>query len=590
MLRLGPIRPNLAAPMPRPQTIGVYEVDHRLEGQSREVYLARSVLQPGRDFVLALFEVAEGDRLALEKEVKHCMQVEHPALTRTVEAFAHEGKEVLVFESVMGASLHSLMIHLEQEGERLSDGAILHLGRALVEALEASHGATDERGKPLPLVHGQLSPYQVLIAWNGDVKLLGVGLSTIFRLAASNAQIPAEALPYQAPEVRHGGQVTTRANVYSAAALLWALFLQRTPPTDGTSRLESLVTARPDIPGAVAAALDQALEPSITKRTITCQKLAKAFAGSKDACDREDLKWNMEVFRALIKVDEIIPTHSLPPSTLSQAPPDSISVMPPDSLPPDSDSQPAPASEPISGPPDSFDAFYDLPTERHDFSKFRVTAPSTRRSHSPVPRPTLLGTGPSPLSKSSEARSSQGKGNKRQRPLETDVGWELPGDDEAEPSTKRRDETKAPAGHQGSRRKPPRKGAPSSPGKRSKPRTAADQSADAPDTKRVLERRSGRRPAPRPRKEPPRRGTGDSRLRSAPARAKQIDDSWEDELLAAEAEAARSEEVREVRPSDPDAEVASIDEVVEVRPSDPDAVVTPSDDIAEVAPIKTTSK
>jgi len=477
--------------MSPPRTIGIYEVIRRLEGQSREVYLARSPLEADRDFVLALFEVSEGDRLALEKEVKHCMRVDHPAVTRTVEAFAHEGREVLVFESVVGASLHSLMAHLAREGEQLSDGAILHIGRALIDALEASHGATDERGKPLPLVHGQLSPYQVLIAWNGDVKLLGVGLSTIFRLAASTAQTPPEAEPYQAPEVRRGGQVTTRANVYSAAALLWALLMRKTPPDQGP--LESLVKARPEIPKALAKALDQALEPVITRRTMTCQQLAKAFAGAAEACDREDLKWNMEVFRALIKVDEIMPTHSLPPSTLSQAPPDSISVIPPDSVLPDSDSAPPPRSKSMTDPPDSFEPFYDAPTERHDFSKFKASASSSSLSKRQGAKPTLIGTGPQPPGSGAVKSSPEGRDD------DLDIDWDLPDEDE-EPATRRRAEDAtggaAPAGTKVGKdkngtkdtkdRKPPRlKPLARKDEAKSPKRTAAE---DGPATKRTAER------------------------------------------------------------------------------------------------------
>ncbi|MBW2455715.1 MAG: protein kinase [Deltaproteobacteria bacterium] len=618
--------------MSRPRTIGIYEVIRRLEGQSREVYLARSSLEPGRDFVLALFEVSEGDRLALEKEVKHCMRVDHPAVTRTVEAFAHEGKEVLVFESVVGASLHSLMGHLDREGEQLSDGAILHIGRALVDALEASHGATDERDKPLPLVHGQLNPYQVLIAWNGDVKLLGVGLSTIFRLAASNAQVPAEAHPYQAPEVRNGGQVTTRANVYSAAALLWALFMGQTPPDD-EERLESLVDARPEIPKAVAKALDQALEPAITKRTMTCQQLAKAFDSAADACDREDLKWNMEVFRALIRVDEIMPTHSLPPSTLSQAPPESISVVPPDSLLPDSDSAPPPRSRSLTDPPDSFEPFYDLPTERHDFSTFQASAASSKQlKKRQGAQPTLLGTGPA------VPRPGATKGD------EDDIDWDLSSDDEAEPSTLRA--TDRPSGeppdepqetkgtkngdrHLGKRAKgnkakavkrPDREDSPDT--KRAQerptpaPRPADDDEEDKDETKqrrqpapparpsRPRASQPGKPPAPRPGKKLPPRRAGPDRTRARPTKPAKLPKPARPkppgakERKGPKAEPTPRAPGVDSRPSDPgrDEDPAARDsapvvptpssgEVEELRPSDPDVGVTPTEDLADVSPL-----
>src|SRR5512133_1955338 len=112
------------AERPRSGTIGRYEIVRSIEGQEHELYHARDCDSDGarpRFVLLALFELGPEDARKLEKEVERCRPLVHPAVTRLVELFEHDGKHVLVYEAIPSMSLARLMRHLAEEGSRLAD-------------------------------------------------------------------------------------------------------------------------------------------------------------------------------------------------------------------------------------------------------------------------------------------------------------------------------------------------------------------------------------------------------------------------------------------------------------------------------------
>jgi hypothetical protein len=310
-----------------------FEVIRRLGGHDREVYLARRHgEQPPRRYILACFELGEIDAETFELEVAHCGAIEHPGIAKPVEMLFAGDNVVLVLEGTRGASLERLLDQLASEHEALSDGAALYLGLGLCEALHAAHTARDAEGTTVPLIHAQLGFHQLFVAWDGSVTLLGVGLSLLFRLAAGLDALPPSAEPYVAPEVRGGGMLTVRANVYSAAAMLWSLLAQEPFYSD---QLEPLSTRRPDLDPKLCAVIDRALDPSLVTRRVTPGALAAAIAACGLA-SRDELVAYMHWLRSFEALDDsTVGPESFPPARLSEAPPAAVPRLL--SLPPASD-------------------------------------------------------------------------------------------------------------------------------------------------------------------------------------------------------------------------------------------------------------
>lgn len=240
---------------------GAYEIESTIEGHGRELFVAKR-RGDQRRYIMALFELRAEDRETLEIEIARCVELTHHAILPVVDFLEHDDGLALVFEQVEGVTLQRVLEHVGVSEEPLSDAAVFYIAANLFGALDAAHTARDREDKVVPLVHAELGPHQIFVSWSGDVQLLGVGLSTLFRLASASQLDAPAAVPFVAPEIHYGGALTVRANVYSAAAIVWSLLARRIPPTDG-STAPRLLDLRPDLDRGVVSALDQALTPSL---------------------------------------------------------------------------------------------------------------------------------------------------------------------------------------------------------------------------------------------------------------------------------------------------------------------------------------
>ncbi len=283
-----------------PDRIGAYKVIRRLSRTgSADVYLGRMEGPMGFKRLCELKLVQntlEGDHELAEelaREAAICSRLNHPAILRMFDFFEFEKRLVLVVEHVDGADLERLLQHLSRRKQKLGDEAIWYIAQQLVGALGHAHSATDEEGNLTPVVHRNLAPDNVLVGWDGQVRLAGFGLGKILGRSPDTVVGVIKGRPgYMAPEQARGERVTPRADVYGVGLLLWCLLSGRVPPINGM-RPESLSSIRPDIAMELAAAIEAALEPSPDKRKITCtelehwlKKITKVDAGRQELRDK----------------------------------------------------------------------------------------------------------------------------------------------------------------------------------------------------------------------------------------------------------------------------------------------------------------
>jgi hypothetical protein len=276
--------------------LGPFEIDRQLDAAGPPRYLAYRRLAPQRKLVLSVHDLDNADGARLSVDLQRARRVGHsgPAVAElTVEA----GQRILAIERLEGLSVWTLSSYLEGVSERLADAAVCKIGCELMEAVAAAHGWSDEAGVARPLVHGMLGPKQIYIEWDGTVRVLGFGLVALYRLAPDPPWDEGGA--FLAPEVRAGRMATPRADVYSAARILWGLFTQRRTAVDQEPQL--LGKVRPELDARLVKSIERALEPNSANRTITCRELADQLEAHADPLE---LEWNMELLRAVLPVGQ----------------------------------------------------------------------------------------------------------------------------------------------------------------------------------------------------------------------------------------------------------------------------------------------
>jgi serine/threonine-protein kinase len=111
-------------------------------------------------------------RQRLEEEVRLASRLVHPAIERVLGLHTVGGKTFLLKEHVDGCSLGTVISFGVLRGDRwMSEPFCLYVASAVAEALHHAHGAADEEGRPLGLIHRAVNPCGIRLGWDGAVKL-----------------------------------------------------------------------------------------------------------------------------------------------------------------------------------------------------------------------------------------------------------------------------------------------------------------------------------------------------------------------------------------------------------------------------------
>lgn len=160
-------------------------------------------------------------------EAKISARLIHPNIVQVFEFAFHEGSYYLVMEPVDGIDMAWLLKRrMAMPSEQLSPAFVAEVGRQVCRGLEFAHTLTGADGKPLDIVHRDVTPPNIMVAWNGTVKILDFGLARAaeaVRLYQSDAGMVRGKISYLAPELLQGTKADARADLFSLGVVLHEL-------------------------------------------------------------------------------------------------------------------------------------------------------------------------------------------------------------------------------------------------------------------------------------------------------------------------------------------------------------------------------
>lgn len=167
-------------------------------------------------------------------ESKVVVRLRHPNIARVYAMGEVGGEYFLSMEYVVGKTVSRFTRRLRDRKMQMPLGHILLLGERVCEGLAYAHDATDERGSPLHLVHRDLSPANVCVSYQGEVKIIDFGAAhSTLKEEQTAPRVVIGNLTYMAPEQARKQIVDRRADVYSVGVMLWELFAWRPLPQKG---------------------------------------------------------------------------------------------------------------------------------------------------------------------------------------------------------------------------------------------------------------------------------------------------------------------------------------------------------------------
>ncbi|MBI5187077.1 MAG: serine/threonine protein kinase [Nitrospinae bacterium] len=158
----------------------------------------------------------------------------------------------------------------------------------VASALDYAHRAKDDSGKPLEIIHRDVSPHNTLFSYEGDVKLIDFGIAkTEIQVEQTQLGVRKGKLAYMSPEQLRGEPLDPRSDIFSLGIVLWELLTNKqmfAGKTDldilGAMREHRLPPPRDinkDIPEELDAIVRKTLEVDRTKRFQTADEMEKAL-------------------------------------------------------------------------------------------------------------------------------------------------------------------------------------------------------------------------------------------------------------------------------------------------------------------------
>ena len=135
----------------------------------------------------------------------------------------------LVMEYVDGCNLKSLIERQKQKQKRIDTAHAIYLMIECCKALNYAHSLENpETNEPLNIVHRDISPPNILLSKNGEVKLVDFGLAKAnSQIESTDPGVVKGKFSYLSPEAASGLEVDHRADVFAVGIILWELFTGR---------------------------------------------------------------------------------------------------------------------------------------------------------------------------------------------------------------------------------------------------------------------------------------------------------------------------------------------------------------------------
>ena len=219
--------------IPIPQTLGKYVPIARLgSGGMAEVFLAVA-RGPVRFNKLAVVKRLRNsdDPVQVEMfldEARLAARLNHANIVHTYEVGEAQGKYFIAMEYLEGQSLHALVARLKVHSTGLSDALVAYVAAQALKGLHFAHELRDFDGTPLGVVHRDVSPHNLYLTYDGEVKVLDFGVAKT-NLNAGHTEIGMVKgkIRYMSPEQLGDGDVDQRADVFAFGVVLWELLARR---------------------------------------------------------------------------------------------------------------------------------------------------------------------------------------------------------------------------------------------------------------------------------------------------------------------------------------------------------------------------
>jgi serine/threonine protein kinase len=218
-----------------PIPFGRYYLLERIStGGMAEIFKAKAFGVEGFERLLAvkriLGHIAENEEFIdmFIDEAKIAGQLHHPNIAQIFDLGRVEGSYFIALEYISGQDLKTLFQRNRRLDQRPKIPRIIHVVTKVCEGLAHAHGKKDSSGRDLDIVHRDISPQNILLSYEGEVKIIDFGIAKAKgRTSETEAGVLKGKFSYMSPEQVEGEEVDHRCDLFSLGIVLYEMLTRR---------------------------------------------------------------------------------------------------------------------------------------------------------------------------------------------------------------------------------------------------------------------------------------------------------------------------------------------------------------------------
>jgi serine/threonine protein kinase len=203
-------------------------------GGMAEVFRAKAMDAPGFDKFLAIKRIlpnlAEDDEFIdmFIDEAKLAVQLTHRNICQIYELGRMNDSHYIVMEFISGRDVLAIQNRLRKERRIMAVGQAAYLCRQIAAGLDYAHKKADAQGRPMGIIHRDISPQNVLVSYTGEVKVIDFGIAkAATRDNKTQVGVLKGKFGYMSPEQVRGMPIDRRSDIFALGTLFHELLTCR---------------------------------------------------------------------------------------------------------------------------------------------------------------------------------------------------------------------------------------------------------------------------------------------------------------------------------------------------------------------------
>lgn len=397
-------------PQPKPEPFGRYILLDRINvGGMAEVFRGKMSGVEGFERMVALKRIlpniaADPDFVDMfVDEAKLAVQLQHANIAQIYELGKEQDAYFIAMEYVSGVDLRSMWDRARNRNRLLPIAMSCFIMQKVCEGLDAAHRKKDDQGNDISLVHRDVSPQNILVSFEGEVKVIDFGIARAAnKVSKTQAGVLKGKFGYMSPEQVRGMELDNRSDIFACGVVLYELLVgdrlflgesdfstlekvrnvEMVPPTRLNKNLS------PHLERIVMKALAKNREDRYRWAAEMAEDLQRYLFSTNQPFARTDLQRYMaQHFKEEIgKEKERLETYKA--VTMDQVAPSRVELGAPESPPPGAGFEPPPPTGPGQPAPRLATALKPTPLSFDDaFAQPEGRAPTQTAIVPPAPTP-----------------------------------------------------------------------------------------------------------------------------------------------------------------------------------------------------------